>query len=202
MKPARASRSLPGRQPQVQSAGGLIVVGGPPFHGKAVLAARLADILPYACKLEAIDSLSALGEHWYPEGPALAPREAPLARLLEAAVDVWQRNRDSAAPAIIVCARAATPELRRLARESAAAAEMRFLHVEARSSDIRAMQQLSSLVLSKDDLLLRMERYEEACASYAPVGRDEARTLPALALHHVLGDVDAAVGAVLRRWSR
>ena len=50
------------------TAGGLIVVGGPPFHGKSVLAARLADALPFAHKLEVVDNLAATSEYWDPTG--------------------------------------------------------------------------------------------------------------------------------------
>ena len=70
------------REPALRSSGGLIVIGGPPFHGKSVRAARLAEILPNAYKFEVVDNLSFKDEHWYPEGLSGARRQAPPRSML------------------------------------------------------------------------------------------------------------------------
>lgn len=189
------------REPALQSSGGLIVIGGPPFHGKSVLAAHLAEILPNAYKLEVVDNLSDKDEHWYPEGLTGERRETPLRSMLDTATEVWNRRLPGAAPVIIISARAGTPAARRLAHQTARAAGMKFLYVEALSHNIRALQQLSSVVLSKHELLLRMRRYDTAGKQYVPVGREEMRSLPAVRLRAVLSDPDAAIHTVLARWA-
>lgn len=181
------------------TAGGLIVVGGPPLHGKSLLAARIADVLPFVHKLEATDNLAAASEYWDPTGLMARPYQKPLARMLRMAVDVWTR-RQPQPPVVIITARSATPAVRRLACRTAEAAGMRFLHVEALAPSIRAFQRISSLVLSKDELLTRMQRYEHAMEQYVPVSADEEVRLPAVRVQNALSRGDAATRAVLERW--
>lgn len=49
MNQSRTARLVARRgEPALQSGGGLLVIGGPPFHGKSLLTAHLAEILPNA----------------------------------------------------------------------------------------------------------------------------------------------------------
>jgi hypothetical protein len=180
------------------TAGGLIVVGGPPFHGKSILSARLAEALPFAHKLEAVDNLAASSEYWDPTGLMARPYQKPLARMLRSATDIWAQR--SPAPVIIITARAASPALRQLARRTAASAGVRFLHVEAFAHSIRAFERMATLMLPKNELLKRMRRYELAIQQYQPVTGEEARRLPAVRLRTVVSACDAATATVLARW--
>jgi len=199
MNEAIATRLTPRRRaPALWSAGGLIVVGGPPLNGKSILAARLADILPFSHKLEVVDNLAARGEFWDPTGLMRRPHRSPLAKMLEAAADIWSRSAPSRV--VIIAARAATPASRQLARRAAADAHVKFLHVEALAHSIRAFERLSALMLSRDELLARMQRYEIAMQEYVPVNAAEVKSLPAVRLRHVLSDADRAVQTILENW--
>jgi predicted ATPase with chaperone activity len=200
---ARARGAYPQRRaptPALATLGGLIVVGGPPLHGKSILAARLADVLPFSHKLEAVDNLSAASEYWDPSGLLARRNPRPLTHLLKAAADVWART--SPAPVIIIAARVATQAERQLARRAAESAGVKFLHVEALSHNIRAFARLSSLMLAKDELLERMRRYERAVERYVKVNVEEEKRLPAVRLRNVLADLDAATSTTLERWVR
>lgn len=202
MKQTRIASLVPRRrEPALQSGGGLLVIGGPPFHGKSLLAAHLAEILPNAYKLEVVDNLSVKDEHWYPQGLAGEPRGTPLRSMLDTAIEFWNRRIPGAPPVIIVSARAATPAVRRFAHQTATRAGMRFLYVEALSHSIRALERLSALVVSRHELLLRMRRYDVASKQYVTVGPEEMKTLPVARLRRVLSDPDAAIRTVLARWA-
>ncbi len=193
-QPRRVRTQLP------TPAGGLILVGGPPFHGKSVLAARLADILPFAHKLEVVDTLrSGAEEHWLPHGMEGPPQLRPLRAMLDAAVRAWKRGTPH--PIVVVAARAGTPAARRLAHRRAEAEGIKFLYVESKAHTIRAFQRLSALSLPKEELIRVMHRYEQALARYEPIDGLEMKTLPALRLNMVLTDVDGAARAVLSRWA-
>jgi Magnesium chelatase, subunit ChlI len=182
------------------TAGGLIVVGGPPFHGKSILAARLAEVLPFAHKLEAVDNLATTSEYWDPTGLMVRPYQKPLARMLRMTTDIWARR--SPSPVIVIAARSASPAVRQLARRTAASAGMQFLHIEAFAHSIRAFERLSSLMLPKDELMKRMHRYEVAMRQYVRVTGEEEKRLPSVRLRNVLSNCDAAAQVVLRRWLR
>lgn len=193
-QPRRVRTQLP------TSPGGLILVGGPPFQGKSVLAAHLADILPFSHKLEVVDNLrSGDAEHWLPQGTDGRPKLRPLPTMIDAAVRVWLRN--TPRPVVIVAARAATPSARRLVQRRAAAAGMKFLFVESRSHAIRAFARLSAMSLPKEELIRVMKRYDQAVAQFVPVDRIEMKTLPVVRLNMVLSDVDEAARTVLARWA-
>lgn len=200
VNPSRLARQPRGvRDPSLSSAGGLMLVGGPPFHGKSVLAAHLADMLPFAQKLEVVDNLAGKDEHWLPEGVTGQLRHKPLRSMLEAAVSVWVRS--SPRPIVIVSARAGSRAARRLAHRTAVSAGMKFLFVEAFSQTVRTFERLSALMLPKDELLRVMQRYERAVNQYERVEGDEMKSLPAVRLKAVLSDVEAAGRTVLERWA-
>ena len=69
MNEARAA-SLPTRPrgPALFSAGGLILVVGPPIPGQSILAARLADMLHFTHKLEVVDNLAGRNSGTPPTG--------------------------------------------------------------------------------------------------------------------------------------
>lgn len=178
----------------------MILVGGPPFQGKSVLAAHLADMLPFAQKLEVVDNLrSSAAEHWLPRGLAGKPEQRPLRGMLDTAVRIWLRS--TPRPIVVVAARAGTPAARRLAHRTAAAAGMKFLFVEARSHTIHAFERLSAMSLPKDELIRVMKRYEQVLEQCVAVDRDEMKTLPTVKLNMVLTDVDGAARSVLARWA-
>lgn len=177
----------------------MLLIGGPPLHGKALLAAHLAELLPFARKLEVADNLIGNDEHWWPEGVEGPARRRPLRSMLTAAVDIWQRSEPR--PIVILSARAGSPAARRLARRVAVSAGIPFLAVEARSHPIRAVQRLTGVGLPKARLLAAMRRYDRAVADYRGLDRDEVASLPGLRLSRVLDDIEAAGRAVLARWS-
>jgi predicted kinase len=181
------------------STGGLILVGGPPFQGKSVLAAHLAEMLPFAHKHEVVDNLSGASEHWLPQGLSGAPERRPLRGMLEIAVRVWLRS--TPRPIVVLSARACSPASRRIAHRAAAAAGMKFLFVEARSHTIRAFERLSAMSLPKDELIRVMKQYDRVLTQCVAVDRDEMKMLPAIRLSRVLSDVDGAGRAVLKQWT-
>ena len=185
---------------RLQPVGGLIAVGGPPCEGKSVLAARLAELLPDAFRLEAIDNLSRREQYWYPNGPGGKRVDRPETKLLDAARGQWAGHRLRTEPTLLVIARFGTPLARRRARRVAATASMPFLFVETRSSTKRALRRAAKVVLRPEVAVARIERYERARASYVPVEPDEAAFLPAVRLQGVLKDLDAAAQRVLDQW--
>jgi predicted kinase len=194
--PFRASARTRAKKPRLASRGGLIVIGGPAYGGKNVLAARLAEWLPRVIKLETVDRLP--DEVWFPnglEGRAVARPERPM--LAHARTLLAKRG---IPPTVILVARFGEPSLRERAVEAASAAEVPFLYVEARSSNIRALRRLFRIVGSHEDAAERMKLYERATEKYVQVDSDETRTLPCVRLAGVLRDVDAASARVLAAW--
>ena len=178
----------------------MIAIGGPPLGGKSVVAARLAECLPRAVKIEAIDDLSRADPYWQPEGTARRSVRRPDAAMLRRARQVWERRRPGAAPTVLVVARFATRAERRRAKSAARSAGMRFLFVEARSRDDRALRRLPMEYLSREELKLRLERYRVALGAYQPVSRVETVLLPGLRLARVLSNLERAVDRVLGLW--
>jgi hypothetical protein len=182
------------------SGGGLIAIGGPPLGGKSVLAAYLADSLPYAIKIETIDDLSRQRAYWLPEGPGGRLAFVGTGAILQRAKELWRLQRPGEAPVILAVARFGTSTERLRAKAAARAVGMRFLFVEARSRDERALRRIPMSFLSHDELRLRLARYEAALRSYVPVSGAEAALLPAVRLNRVQADLQAAVDRILRVW--
>lgn len=180
--------------------GGLLVVGGPPLGGKSILASRLAECLPQSIKLDTIDNLAQEGELWYPDGPTGRAVTNPNREMLEVARRIWSRRQAPDSPVIIVSGRFATRAERATARATARSAGMRFLFVEARSNDIRALRRVSLLVLPAAELVKRFERYERIVRRYRPIDQAEAKEFPTLKLRQVLGDLESALIRVLKAW--
>jgi hypothetical protein len=77
---------------------------------------------------------------------------------------------------------------------------MRFLFVEARSRDERALQRIPMDFLSTRELEARLGRYERALRRYQPVSRVETVLLPGVRLTRVVSNLEQAVGRVLGLW--
>jgi hypothetical protein len=178
----------------------MIAIGGPPLGGKSVLAARLAECLPRAIKLEAIDDLSRGDPTWQPEGPGRRTLRRPGPAMVARAAQIWESRRPGAAPTLLVVARFATTSERRRAKAAARSAGMRFLFVEARSRDERALRRLPREYLSREELAVRLERYRVALREYQPLSRVETVLLPGLRLARVLSSLERAVDRVLGLW--
>ena len=178
----------------------MIAIGGPPLGGKALLLARLAECLPQAVKLEAVDDLSRADPYWLPDGPGGRVVRNPTAAMLESAKQIRSERRAGRASTILVSARFGTPALRRRAKSAARLTGMRFLFVEARSRDDRALRRLPAGFLSRAELETRLQRYETALRGYQPVSRVETVLLPALRLARVLSALEQAVDRVLALW--
>ena len=181
--------------------GGMILVGGPPYQGKGIIAAQLVEHLPHALKLEAIDNLRVKDEHWYPEGPVGVPTHKPLRQMLEAAVDIWNRNILGVPPTIIISARSGTIATRKMAYNAARSRGMKFLFVECLSHNIRAMQRLSAQGLSKNEIIARMKRYDQAIKEYVQVNKEERKELPSLRLTGALIDIEDSINKILAAWN-
>lgn len=174
---------------------GIIAVGGPPFAGRAVLAALLSDYLPNSVKLETVERLTR--ELFFPYGHNKPAASRAFPALLEAATERLSVTLPS--PVIILCARFGAPRQRKLAQGTALAAGASFLYVEARSSNIRAIRRFcKSTALGNP--AKQLAAYEEASQSYQPLQEAEMQALPALRLQAVLSDPDAACSAVLSAW--
>lgn len=175
---------------------GVIAIGGPPFGGRTVLAGLLADYLPRSLKLETVERLTR--EEFYPEGPA-KPAASRAQMALQTAV--MDQLASGARFTLILSARFETPASRKKIQACAASAGVPFLHVEARSTNIRAIRRLLQITGSTDPEA-QLERYQALCEKYRPVDADEARRLPSLSLPKVLQDPDAAAAQVIARWTR
>lgn len=199
----RARRPRPprkGSRLRLQPVGGLIAIGGPPCEGKSTLAARLADLLPDALRLEAIDNLSRRDQYWYPNGPQGSRIDRPETKLLAAARTHWDGRRLRTPPTLLVVARFGTPMARRRARQVATGALMPFLFVEARSGTKRALRRAARALQQPEVAVKRMERYERAKEIYVPVDRRQISQLPAVKLKGVLKDLEAAAERVVDEW--
>jgi len=170
----------------------MIAIGGPPLGGKGVLAARLADCFPRVVKLELSDDLISSS------GNGHAP--ATLSALLGRAKQVWRDSPAARRPTILVVARFATPTRRRRARAAARAERMRFLFVEARSSEEAVLRRLARPLLSRRELEERVRRYAAALRSYRAVNAAERLYLPALSLARVQSRLDQASERVIEAW--
>lgn len=186
----------------VADAGGMIAIGGPPLAGKSLVAARLAEAIPGAMRLEAVDDLSGRDPHWQPAGPGTRRVHNPTRALLGRAQEIWEARDPSSAPVLLISSRFGSPgERRRLAR-AARAFGMRFLFVEARSRHVRALRRIPVHRLSESEMQERFRRYQEALSRYQPVSSLEARQLPAVRLARVHSGLEQAVARVLRAWGR
>ena len=195
-RPRRAGYSLAQRLQD----GGLMIIGGPPFGGKSLLASRMVESLPYAIKLEAIDNLVRPTERWYPSPMADAVTR-PATKMLSAAQSIWWDHLETMHPVIVLSARFETPTLRRRAHALAQRLGARFLFVEAMSSNIRALRRVSRKVIEPHAIERRIANYERAVGRYRKIDDVEAGRLPCLRLTGVLSDLDAAVGAALTAWA-
>ncbi len=182
------------------ASGGLIAIGGPPLGGKSVLAARLAECIPHSVRLEATDDLSRAQPFLARGGVRRAVRDA-TADLLQDARRLWRERTPGTAPTILIVTRFATVSERRRAKVAARLAGVRFLFVEARSRDDRALRRIPSAFVTQSELTKRLARYEKATIEYQPIERAEALILPALRLQRVQSQLDAAVDRVLGAWS-
>jgi hypothetical protein len=178
----------------------LIAIGGPPLGGKSVLLARLAESLAFAVRIEAIDDLSHAEPIWYPEGSGGKRIRKPTRALLQTAVALWEAREPGSAPILLVSSRFAKRDERRRAQRTARALGVRFLFVEARSRNIRALRRIPMHRLSREELALRLERYQAALRAYVPVDAAEARSLPAVRLSRVQSRLEESLARVLRAW--
>ena len=200
-KPRRGGKgSLRLRSTSPIATGGLIAIGGPPLGGKSVLAARLAECIPHSVRLEAIDDLSRAQPFLARGGLRRVVRD-PTADLLQDARRIWREQAPGTAPTILIVTRFATAAERRRAKVAARLAGVRFLFVEARSHDDRALRRIPSAFVTRAELDKRLARYEKASREYRPIERAEALILPALRLQRVHSELDAAVDQVLGTWS-
>lgn len=177
-----------------------MVIGGPPFSGKGLLASRMVECLPYAVKLETIDNLSRPTERWYPS-PAGDAITRPASKMLTAAQSIWWEHLETPRPVIVLSARFESPALRRRAHALAQRLKARFLYVEARSRNVRALRRLSRMVLPAHAAERQIANYEKAVARYRKIEGAEAARLPCVRLHDVASDIDGAVSTVLEAWA-
>jgi hypothetical protein len=195
-----ARRRVLASQRVVVDPGGLLALGGPPLGGKSLLAARLAECLPRATRLEAIDDLSRSAPYWQPSGRNGRTIRNPAAAMLAEAGRIWRERPPHRAPVIVLVARFATALERRRARVAARRNGMRFLFVECRSRDDRALRRIPMSFLPPAELRERLRRYDAALRAYEAVGNAEALLLPALRLARVQSQIDEKVERVLARW--
>jgi hypothetical protein len=181
-------------------AGGIIGIGGPPLGGKGLLAARLAECLPDAVEIAAIDDLRRAHPVWFPDGTAGPEARCTTAALLERAQRIWSARPPGRPPVLIVVARFAAAGERSRAKAVARASGMRFLFIEARSRDERALRRLRASDLPPAALRIRLERYASAVRAYQPLSRVETVLLPGLRLARVLADLEQSVDRVLALW--
>lgn len=191
------TRALPPRPPlMLQPLGGLLVVSGPPLGGKGPLAAGLHDQLPGSVKLEMADTLDAGAPNGSRAG---ATGEGAL---LQEARRCLAPGLGRVAPVVILCARFSGPRVRSQAARVSRELRVRFLLVEATSSTFRSLRRLSRLLLSAEEAAARLERFRLEAGAYVRVSAAELKRLPALALDHVLGDLEGATARVLEAWLR
>jgi len=180
----------------------MIAIGGPPLAGKSLVVARLAEAIPGALRLEAIDDLSHRDPHWQPAGPGTKAVRNPTRALLARAKEIWEARDPSNAPVLLISSRFGSPGERRRLSRAARALGMRFLFVEARSRHVRALRFIPVHRLSDREMQERFQRYQEALRRYQSVSSQEARELPAVRLVRVHSGLEQAVARVLRAWSR
>lgn len=179
---------------------GIIAIGGPPLEGKALLCARLAEITPGCVRLEAIDDLRESRPFWLPEGRSGVRIPNPTGALLARSADLWNESADGRPPLFLIVSRFGTARERNRARTAAKLMGARFLFVEARSRNQRALRRIPVHLLSRAEEDARWRRYEQALARYQPVTASEAARLPAVRLARVLANLDHAVQRILRAW--
>jgi len=175
-------------------------VGGPPIEGKGLVAARLAEWLPFGVKIETVDSLIQEDELWFRYGPAGAALPHPHREMLALARRIWQRRRPATPPVIVLCARFGTAAARSRAAATARAARMRFLFVEARSSQIRTLRRIPELARTAELVLSRVEIYERILRRYEPLTVDEMKDMNCVRLQNTLRNIEGAIARVLRAW--
>ena len=197
----RAARAASTRRPAVQiPVGGLLVVGGPPLEGKGVLAARLTESLPFAIKIETVDHLSHGDELWFRDGPTEPGIADPLRQMLALARSIWEERQPAEPPVIVLAARFATPAARSRAATMASNVGMKFLFVEVRSSQIRALRRIPVAGLASEQAVARIELYERILSRYKPLGDEETRLFRSVRLKRALGNLEGALQRVLRVW--
>ncbi len=180
-------------------AGGMIAIGGPPLSGKSVLAARLAECLPYTARFETIDDLTR--SRPFLADPALRSTSAgTTALLLEQARKAWLGRTRGRNPTLLVVTRFGSASERRRAKVHAQLVGMPFLFVEVRSRDQQALLRIPMNFLPRREINARLRRYDAALRSYVPVGRAEELALPALRLQQVLSGLDDAVNRIVALW--
>lgn len=183
------------------ASGGLIAIGGPPLGGKSLLAARLAECIPGAVRLEATDDLSHTEPYW-PSDPTSGRRSRdPTAALLARTRQLFRTRRGAGRPTVLVVTRFGSGSERRRAKVAARLADVPFLFVEAQSRDELALRRIPGAFLSADQLAERVARYAEAKRRYCAIDRMEALILPAVRLRGVQSRLDRAVERVLAAWS-
>jgi len=189
------------RKPALQAAqGGLLIVAGPPLEGKGLIAARLAEWLPFGVKIETVDSLVQEDELWFRFGPAGPAVVDPHREMLALARRMWRERTPAAPPVIVLSARFGTSAARARAAATARAARMKFLFVETRSSQIRTLRRIPSLARTAELVVSRVEMYERIVRRYEPLTVDEMKQMKCVRLRNTLGDVEGAVYRVLRGW--
>ena len=176
--------------------GGLIAIGGPPLGGRGPLAAMVADSLARTVKLETVDTLTR--ETFSSGTRQRVVGSAAMESLVAAAVKHLQTTRPR--PIVIAVARFEKPADRALAARAAEALGVRFLYVEARSSNIRSIRRLFKLLGPDLDPVRQIVVHEAAVRRYRAVRSDEAVALPCVVLSSVLRDLDAACLAVCNAW--
>ncbi len=197
----KSVRTASARRPGVQiPVGGLLVLGGPPLEGKGVLAARLTEWLPFAIKIETVDHLTHEDELWCRDGPTEPAVKDPLPGMLALARRIWDGRQPAEPPVIVLAARCATPGARSRAAATARAAGMKFLFVEVRSSQIRALRRITVAGLSSGQTVSRIELYEKILARYQPLSDAETRRFRSVRLKRALGNLEGALERVLRAW--
>lgn len=190
----------PSRLLSTASRKSLLVIGGPPLHGKTLLGSLVAECLPFCLKLESIDNLSAPQErlaeelHHTSGTPALA--------LLAVIEKLWEHTGSEVAQTVVVVARFADPAEREAAAALATRAGAKFLYVEALSSNASASQRFSSLLLSAQEMIQRMALYENAVAEYVTVDKAESQKYPCLKLKRCLSDIHKSGEKVLAHWAK
>ena len=189
------------RRPAIQiSEGGLLVVGGPPLEGKGLVAARLAEWLPFGVKIESVDSLVQEEELWFRYGPAGPAVVDPHRQMLTLARRIWERRQRAKPPVIVLSARFSTPAARAKAAAVARSARMKFLFVEARSSQIRALRRIPPLETTAEGVVSRVELYEKILERYEPVTVEETKTMMCVRLKNTLGSMELAIHRVVTAW--
>jgi hypothetical protein len=184
----------------VRKSGGLIVVCGPPFSGKSLIGARLAECIPNSVKLEAEDNLLRAGEVWYPDDRRRDPVRNPQKKMLEAAGEIWDRCPDKRAPFVIIIARFATPAARQRAYKLALSHNVSFFLIQASSTNLRSMRTMSQLLLPPRKAEKRVAQITKDQKKYRPLTKDEKRRFACLSLKGDLGILDNLFLDIVKTW--